>query len=230
MQEEHPSFNRPEPEAALWRYMDFTKFVSLLETRSLYLVRADLLGDPFEGSFPELNVALRPRRYPKEFIEPISSLGQKARQMVFISCWHERDKESAAMWSLHSREHDGIAIKTECQSLWDSLENKDNTYMGRISYIDYRDSLINEGNLFDPYIYKRQEFAHEQEVRVVHCEMGSNIPNGIYHSVDLSELIKGIVVAPYAEDWFADLVRSVAGRYELGDHVTRSSLAGTPNW
>ena len=230
MQEEHPSFNRPEPEAVLWRYMDFTKFVSLLETRSLYLVRADRLGDPFEGSFPELNVALRPHRYPKEFIEKISSVGKNVREIVFVSCWHQSDRESAAMWKLYSREHDGIAIKTDCQSLWNSLDNTDNTYIGRVSYIDYSNSLINEGNLFDPYLYKRREFAHEQEVRVVRCEMGSNPPDGIYHPVDLSVLIKGIVVAPYAEEWFAELVRSVAGRYELADYVTRSSLAGTPSW
>ena len=35
----------------VWRYMDFTKFVSLLELRSLYFARSDLLGDPFEGTF-----------------------------------------------------------------------------------------------------------------------------------------------------------------------------------
>ena len=65
MYEDHPNFSPPEPGAVLWRYMDFTKFVSLLDTQSLYLARADQLSDPFEGSFPALNVALRPHRYPR---------------------------------------------------------------------------------------------------------------------------------------------------------------------
>ena len=36
--------------------MDFTKLVSLLDTKMLYLSRADRLGDPFEGSYPKRNV------------------------------------------------------------------------------------------------------------------------------------------------------------------------------
>jgi hypothetical protein len=41
---------RCEPETRLWRYMDFAKFVSLLETRSIHFARADVLGDSFEGA------------------------------------------------------------------------------------------------------------------------------------------------------------------------------------
>ena len=53
-------FHNPSPaDAILWRYMDFTKFVSLLETRTLFLARADKLGDPFEGSVPKNNIILR---------------------------------------------------------------------------------------------------------------------------------------------------------------------------
>ena len=230
MQEEHRSFNPPEPDAALWRYMDFTKFVSLLDTQSLYLARADLLGDPFEGSSPELNVALRPHRYPSEFIEKISSTAKMAREMMFISCWHSSKTESAAMWRLYSREHDGIAIRTDHQSLWNSMADTDMTYVGQVSYVDYSESMINEGNVFDSFLFKRKEFKHEQEVRIVRLEMGSSPPDGIYHTVDLSVLIKAIVIAPYAQDWFDTLVRSVASRYGLGDYVTRSSLGGTPSW
>ena len=41
---------RCAPETELWRYMDFAKFVSMLEQRSIYFARADVLGDPFEGA------------------------------------------------------------------------------------------------------------------------------------------------------------------------------------
>ena len=230
MQEEHRSFNPPEPDAVLWRYMDFTKFVSLLDTQSLYLARADLLGDPFEGSSPARNVKLRPHRYPSEFIEKISSTAKIAREMIFVSCWHVSNSESAAMWRLYSREHDGIAIRTDYQSLWNSMTDTDMTYVGQVSYIDYSNTVISEGNIFDSFLFKRKEFEHEQEVRLVRLEMGSNPPNGICHAVVLSVLIKAIVIAPYAQDWFDTLVRSVADRYGLGDYVARSSLGGTPSW
>lgn len=60
MYEEHPVFNPPSDDAVLWRYMDFTKFVSLLEKSALFFARADKLGDPFEGAFSKINVALQP--------------------------------------------------------------------------------------------------------------------------------------------------------------------------
>ena len=57
-------FESPQDEnAKIWRYMDFTKFVNLLDTSKLFFPRADKLGDPFEGSFPRGNVMLRPIAY-----------------------------------------------------------------------------------------------------------------------------------------------------------------------
>ena len=35
----------------VWRHMDVTKLVALMETRSLHFARADTLEDPFEGTF-----------------------------------------------------------------------------------------------------------------------------------------------------------------------------------
>jgi hypothetical protein len=47
---EHETCLKPANEnAKIWRYMDFTKFVSLLEKKALFFCRADKLGDPFEG-------------------------------------------------------------------------------------------------------------------------------------------------------------------------------------
>ena len=60
MYKEHPVFRQPdEPTIKVWRYMDFTKLVSLIDSRRLYFARVDLLGDPFEGSWPKINVAAR---------------------------------------------------------------------------------------------------------------------------------------------------------------------------
>ena len=54
------SFTTPFPvedeNTTIWRYMDFTKFVSLLDKKKLFLCRADKLEDSFEGSLPLDNV------------------------------------------------------------------------------------------------------------------------------------------------------------------------------
>ena len=52
MYQEHRSFTRPDDQdAKIWKYLDFTKFISMLETDSLYFARADKLTDPHEGAF-----------------------------------------------------------------------------------------------------------------------------------------------------------------------------------
>jgi hypothetical protein len=62
MREPHPVFTeRVEPEELIWRYFDFPKFVSLLNRRAFYFSRADLLGDPLEGSFTKAREAERQR-------------------------------------------------------------------------------------------------------------------------------------------------------------------------
>lgn len=55
---EHPLFTTPDDKYPIWRYMDFTKFVSMLASSGVYFSRADLLGDPFEGSFSAANKGL----------------------------------------------------------------------------------------------------------------------------------------------------------------------------
>ena len=53
---------------------------------------------------------------------------------------------------------------------------------------------------------------------------------GTYHEVDTSILIKEVVIPPYVEDWFAELVQGTAETYQLGAPVHRSSLAALPVW
>jgi hypothetical protein len=46
-----PLFNVPENEnVTIWRYMDFTKLVSLIDKKALYFARADRFSDKFATS------------------------------------------------------------------------------------------------------------------------------------------------------------------------------------
>ena len=51
--EAHPTCVQPENETVkVWRYMDFTKLISLIDSQCLFFTRADKFDDPFEGSWP----------------------------------------------------------------------------------------------------------------------------------------------------------------------------------
>ena len=56
--------------------------------------------------------------------------------------------------------------------------------------------------------------------------MGSTL----YRQVDVSRLVHEVIVAPYADDWFVELVKSVAFRFGLIAQVRKSSLADEPTW
>ena len=246
MYEEHPLFEPPDDDAALWRYMDFTKFVSLLETNSLYFSSADRLGDPFEGSYSKVNTTLRPMLYEDEIFkvpgvwDNFASIIKSMDQFTFINCWHESGHESAAMWRLYSREHDGIAVKTSFKSLRRSFTCSDLIHIGKINYVDYDTTFIPEGNNFHRYLHKRHSFEHEKEVRAMTMKLPDSgvsldmpqetrVP-GSYFAVDLSLLIEEVVVAPYADDWFLELAQAVADRYGLTAPVIRSRLSESPVW
>ena len=204
MYKEHPDYNSPQSDAVLWRYMEFTKFVSLLEKESLFFARADKLGDPFEGSFSKVNEALRPILY-KDKLSEEALLGwmqftKESRRFTLINCWHENAHESEAMWRLYAREKDGIAIKTAFNSFKNSFICSEDIYIGSVNYVDYNSHFIPEKNVLLPFLHKRKSFEHEREVRAIEFTIPANDKGidtsrdicdiGKYYKVDLSVLIQ----------------------------------------
>lgn len=244
MYEEHPAFKSPPDDAVLWRYMDFTKFVSLLDNGALFFARADKLGDPFEGSYSRMNSEMRPKLYageiPEDSLQGWVHFTKEVRRYTLISCWHESLHESAAMWRLYSGEKDGIAIKSLFGSFKKSFTTRENVSIGKVSYVDYERDFIPESNFLFPFLHKRKSFEHEREVRAIVLKIPSKDDTvdisqeffdiGKYFEVDLSLLIQEVIVAPYAPEWFLELINSVAARYNLDAPVARSSLAVNPTW
>ena len=244
----HEVFVQPKNEdIPVWRYMDFTKFVSLIDTKCLFFARADKLGDPFEGSWAKPNVLSRqlvpPQVLPvqREAIRQGSMLMSKVNQhwprITAINCWHMNEYESAAMWKLYLKSNEGIAVRSTYRKLKESITDDENFFLGVVRYIDYDNEIISPGNnLLSPFIHKRMSFEHEREVRavVVKWPHGDNFsqdvfPNGgINLSVDLELLIEKVYVAPTTPNWFSDLVKAVLRRYGYKFPVVHSRLNEPP--
>ena len=245
----HPVFKHPATSnVPIWRYMDFTKFVSMLEQKALYLCRADLLGDPFEGSIPRQTLeafreALAQGQTPNEqvtqMLQSQSEFRRGFRKEVYLNCWHASDVESAAMWNLYSKSSEAIAIQSTFGSLFNSIESDEKTgafYLGLVRYIDYEQDHIELNNIFWPFVHKRKSFEHEKEVRIVHsypAKIGEKwadreTPPGIWKPVDLDRLISRIFVSPTCDSWFCDLVQKTTTRYGLSKNVLQSDMNATP--
>lgn len=250
MYEENSIFKQPEDDnVRVWRYMDFTKLVSLIESKHLFFTRADKFDDPFEGSWPKMNVNARNKIPPliakkdhEKYLKGMSRFGDSNkiwRKQVAINCWHKNDHESAAMWKLYLKSNEGVAIQSTYLKLRESITDDENVYLGIVEYIDYEKEWINDGRRGSPYVYKRKSFEHEQEIRAIvlkHPRIGKNggiidsetINHGVKIKVDIEQLIENIYVAPSAPDWFSDLVSAIVQHYGYNFNVVRSKLDGRP--
>jgi hypothetical protein len=226
MYQPHPSFLQPENAAVkVWRYMDFTKLVSLVDSRRLFFPRADQLGDSFEGSSPRMNVHARrqiPDAVPPEARESFAKamaatvsdnrLNELWPKCSAVNCWHMNDYESAAMWKLYLKSNEGIAVQSTYENLRDSLIDGEQIFLGLVKYIDYETELIETGNVLSPFVYKRKSFEHEREVRALVMKFPTKIESDLYGrgtiaqglkiKVDLERLIERIYVAPSSPAWF----------------------------
>jgi hypothetical protein len=225
----------------VWRYMDFSKFVAILASRSLYFARADLLGDAFEGSYTVQNLKILDQAYRLHGITGTLSDGarrlreQRRRESV-ISCWHLNTHESAAMWTLYLKSSEGLAIQSTYANLRDCFECEHPVYLGAVDYIDYKTEAFETGNGFVPFVTKRKSFEHEREVRaIVSCasvnpdQSGRPLTvDGANIKVNLETLVLAIYVAPTAPTWFAEVVRQTIKQFGYDFEVRQSDLALDP--
>jgi hypothetical protein len=228
----------------IWRYMDFTKYAWLLDRRSLFFSRADLLGDPFEGSYSRANVALRPEVYGEHasvMMPQIEAMHRALPRFTVVNCWHTNEVESAAMWRLYAISGAGIAIRSTFRRLTASFGPcPDAVYVGQVAYADYETDWIPEGITFHSFLHKRRSYEHEREIRAVRQKMPTNESNMIDLSlesypdggeavpVDLPELIERVYVSPGAPTWLHELSRSVTRRFGLDVEVLQSGLDADP--
>ena len=236
-------FDPPAGDAALWRYMGFSKFLSLLNEKALFFARADKLGDPFEGSSTKPTVETNRSMYSSRLQKPyeiLTDVVKYTRETTLINCWHECEYESAAMWKLYSDEMDGVAIRTTFENLAQSFTTTEEISIGKVKYLDYdQDKMPEEAQVF-PYLIKRNHFEHEREVRAInwtsHLKDSSKRASGELYDVgrlfevDLTVLIQEIVVSPLAGDWQLKLTRSIVNRLGLNVRVIKSSLDKEPAW
>jgi len=185
MYKEHEAFITPKDDKKIWRYMDFIKFVDIIDRKKLFFPTADRLGDPFEGSFPKAYIDYFNANLDKLFIEEtwkfikreqapkaFSRARRFTRKFVAISCWNMQEEESAALWKLYCSTFNGIAIQSTIGRLKNSLKGeKRDVYIGKARYIDHYSQPLSDSpheyKFPSLFLYKGKSFKFEREVRAV---------------------------------------------------------------
>lgn len=232
--------SQPEPTAALWRYMSFAKFCSLMGQKALFFSLVENMEDEYEGFiYPPVP---RPGEERLQQVElDARELFHKVARAALVSCWTKSNHESSLMWKAYAGA-EGIAIKTTFQSLQRSINSVAEvpvTY-GQVEYVDHsRENVSRFG--WAPLFHKRMEYYGEEEVRAVlpgpplppsfdaHSDaisLDSDVAKhrGRYVPVDLDVLVERVVLPPRAKPWFAQAVEEVLNGSPIESYVTRSAI------
>lgn len=254
MYQRHPSFNPPEDEnIKIWRYLDIPKFLWLLERKSLYFSRSDLLGDSFEGSLPStpgqflVDSLLKKQasellKIDEKDVPPPPSFLDIWRKVCYVCSFHMNEHESAALWSIYTKAKQGVAIQSTFKKLVDSFKSYsiNPVFIGTVKYIDYQSGIIHvEENAFLPLLHKRKSFEYEREIRVVitqpsaifvgatpykECEKHE----GLNVPIDLDCFIEHIYLAPTTKPWIKELLTSIMDKNGINKPLDQSSLDANP--
>jgi hypothetical protein len=253
MRQTHPAIDSAvEPGATVWRYFDFPKFVSFISNRGLWFSRADLLGDPLEGSFTRAREAER-RRYlanPPEGQTPEelgrifahnSAIYARNVRCAYVNCWHLGDHESMALWRGYGGGPYGVAVRTTFGSLSNLLPLSfgdtpiEAIFMARVRYIDYASEVLQIDepyNMFAPFVWKSLAYENESEVRALFIDVSGYFrddpPKGHLVGVDLQKLVQQVTVSPLAPDWFAEAVGATCARFGFRFDIQRSIVYREP--
>jgi hypothetical protein len=227
---------RGDSHEQLWRYMDFIKFMSLLERSALFFCQVRRLEDKYEGSFSLIS---------DFYVDLESDMGKSLvnyrnnfkgmMSYLCVNCWHVNEEESAAMWSLYSNRGQGIAIQSTIGKLEEAFRGfpARSFWMGKVNYgqaviTPSAEPFLGENLLF----YKRKSFEHEREYRLMITQTSDNNLEplgGVYVRVDLTSLIERIYIAPNSPGWFSELVKSITeSKYNLNVEVIQSDIDRDP--
>lgn len=230
----------PDSDAVIWRFMDFTKFFSILHNQALYFPVLSALNDVLEAAPSRL-----PRDAPILDHMRVWHRFQRQRHSAFVSCWHVAEDESAAMWALYAGESEGLAIQSTFGAASDAFGSSQpsspekTVCAGMVEYIDPDRELVPQvvtNSLLDS-LKKRHWYAYERELRFIHIapsnysppssgslsDTGNPVAPGIWVSCDLQKLIKAVVVSPSSPALLANSVQQARLQFGIDPSLQRRS-------
>jgi len=178
----------PGEDMTIWRYLDFTKFVALLDSKALFFARVSTLDDPFEGSFPPAQsvkerlmgafpLGSLPDNVSIEVESGVEDIWRIMRYWAMVNCWHASTHESAAMWRLYAPTTAAVAIRSTVRRLRSAIGSapappagfggSDRVHIGMIEYLDFATQRIPDGSFAAQFFRKRRSFEHERELRAL---------------------------------------------------------------
>jgi hypothetical protein len=223
---------QPASDNTIWRYINFTQLISILNREKVWFTNTQNFEDPFEGTVPDKNRNGSIQKIQTE-LDVDDDLAEKIYEIFdppsavydegLVHCWNIEKHQNAALWEQYLDSHQGVAIKTTVNDLKQSIDQSDGKFIfGKVEYIDYENDTIPHDTIA-PIYHKRNSFSHENEYRIFY-DAGDSPGKGDYIDVDVNDLIQQIYISPVSQPWFRDLVEDVTEDYGLDCSIKESDI------
>lgn len=173
-------------ERTVWRYMPFSKFISLMTYQALWFSKLNILQDSYEGLIPatvkqrmhEQNQRHKLQYNSSELHRQIDAWPtqneEDGRELLVVTCWFLGESESLRMWEEYGLSNEAVAVKSTIGQLAKYiLVPKDETvsHLGLVSYVAHDAHEMSNYQAHQAieraFLKDKAHFSHEQEVRLV---------------------------------------------------------------
>lgn len=227
MYKQHEHFLSIDDDTKIWKYLDLFKYLDLISSKTLFMLKADKFQDPFDGKGPdkeylkkvfELSIGTE---VDDSIIDNLHNYYDKLRRSSYVNCWHINNFESSVMWDAYSNANGGLVIESTFGELKKSIVDSRDIYISKVVYDRNRIGLQ---NAMHALTHKKQEFQDERELRVFHVDTVGSDPDSkedylnsldifLKIEVDTSVLIKQVYFHPLTPEWVASSIKSVVAQY-----------------
>lgn len=218
----------------IYRIMSINRFLQTLEKKTLTLVKPHKWDDPFENAL-----------LASSFKASDGELGTiSAKDSVYGQCW-TLHRETDAMWRIYSQNKDGVRVTTTPRKLLNALKDSVGEYaelkcfLGQVQYkrktallesLKSIDLLSTDGSgIAESLLYKRVEFSHEKEVRLIYCGDDGKCSSDLYDfKIDPDSLFDRILFDPRMEDELKIAYKLAIAKKNCNVEIKRSALYDAP--
>lgn len=224
---------RDEP---IYRIFRYDRFEELVESKKLALASPTLWDDPFENFFLKSSVDMGDGTF--------AGLEILARKW-YGQCW-TTEKDTDALWRIYSHDKCSVRVKTTVGKLFSALykpndlQAKLKYFIGKVNYMSQDEiSLLLDKTRFMSVAegaqnhgfakllcIKRNEFKHENEVRVLFNDIASEYAtrNVLFFDFDPNSLLEEVCLDPRIEEKLVSRTEKKLKAIGLTLPVVRSHL------
>ena len=189
----------------IYRIFPIGRFIQLLTSKELTLVNPKKWDDPFENAL-----------LSSKFMIGNSKATIAAKDSVYGQCW-TLHRETDAMWRIYSQNKYSVRLMTTPRKLLEALKRHVGQYadvrcfIGKVQY-KRKDALLEifkkinllstDGTgIAESLLYKRPEFSHEREVRLIYSGDDNGTASDIFSfKIEPNEIFDRILFDPRMDE------------------------------